>query len=55
MRPDRQMLTMSLHKAQCMWKSTTKIGMASAKSAKGGVYTVGRYSPPGNWTGQKPY
>ncbi|KAI0434183.1 glycoside hydrolase family 128 protein [Xylaria sp. FL1042] len=43
------------HYTQCMWKSTTKVGMASAKDAKGGVYTVGRYSPPGNITGQKPY
>ncbi|XDG09819.1 hypothetical protein ABKA04_009434 [Annulohypoxylon sp. FPYF3050] len=43
------------HYTQCMWKSTTKLGMASAKDAKGGVYTVGRYSPPGNIVGQKPY
>ncbi|KAI1849129.1 hypothetical protein JX265_013143 [Neoarthrinium moseri] len=43
------------HYTQCMWKSTTKLGMASARSAKGGTYIVGRYSPPGNWTGQKPY
>ncbi|KAI0121741.1 CAP domain-containing protein [Xylariales sp. AK1849] len=43
------------HYTQCMWKSTTKVGMASAKTSKGAVYTVGRYSPPGNWTGQKPY
>jgi hypothetical protein len=34
--------------AQCMWKSTTKIGMAMATDSKGGVYVVGRYSPPGN-------
>ncbi|KAI1097599.1 glycoside hydrolase family 128 protein [Jackrogersella minutella] len=43
------------HYTQCMWKSTTKLGMASAKDAKGGVYIVGRYSPPGNIVGQKPY
>ncbi|KAI1452488.1 glycoside hydrolase family 128 protein [Annulohypoxylon moriforme] len=43
------------HYTQCMWKSTTKLGMGSAKDAKGGVYTVGRYSPPGNIVGQKPY
>lgn len=41
--------------AQCMWKSTTRVGMGLAKDAKGGVYVVGRYSPPGNVTGQKPY
>ncbi|KAK9420530.1 putative Glycoside hydrolase family 128 protein [Seiridium unicorne] len=43
------------HYTQCMWKSTTKLGMGSAKDSKGGVYIVGRYSPPGNITGQKPY
>ncbi|KAI0107984.1 glycoside hydrolase family 128 protein [Hypoxylon sp. NC0597] len=43
------------HYTQCMWKSTTKVGMGSAKDAKGGVYIVGRYSPPGNFVGQKPY
>ncbi|KAI2464284.1 glycoside hydrolase family 128 protein [Annulohypoxylon bovei var. microspora] len=43
------------HYTQCMWKSTTKLGMGSAKDAKGGVYVVGRYSPPGNIVGQKPY
>ncbi|KAI1737477.1 glycoside hydrolase family 128 protein [Xylaria scruposa] len=43
------------HYTQCMWKSTTKLGMGWAKDAKGGVYIVGRYSPPGNFTGQKPY
>ncbi|KAI3333939.1 glycoside hydrolase family 128 protein [Ustulina deusta] len=43
------------HYTQCMWKSTTKVGMAWAKDAKGGVYIVGRYSPTGNFVGQKPY
>ncbi|TGJ83598.1 hypothetical protein E0Z10_g5161 [Xylaria hypoxylon] len=43
------------HYTQCMWKSTTKVGMGLAKDAKGGVYVVGRYSPPGNMVGQKPY
>lgn len=41
--------------AQCVWKSTVRIGMANATAANGGVYTVGRYSPPGNYVGQKPY
>ncbi len=31
--------------AQCMWKSTTHIGMASATDSRAGVYVVGRYSP----------
>ncbi|TPX17762.1 uncharacterized protein E0L32_002863 [Thyridium curvatum] len=43
------------HYTQCMWHSTTKVGMASATDKKGGVFVVGRYSPPGNWSGQKPY
>jgi hypothetical protein len=45
--------------AQCMWKSTTKIGMAVAKAAgtgpNGAYYTVGRYSPAGNIYGQTPF
>lgn len=41
--------------AQCMWKTTTRIGMANATAANGGVYTVGRYSPPGNYVGNRPY
>ncbi|KAI4596932.1 hypothetical protein KJ359_004842 [Pestalotiopsis sp. 9143b] len=43
------------HYTQCVWKSTVRIGMANATAANGGVYTVGRYSPPGNYVGQKPY
>lgn len=43
------------YQAQCMWHSTTKLGMGIAKDAKGNTYVVGRYSPPGNITGQKPY
>lgn len=43
------------HYTQCMWRSTTKIGMAMATDSKGGVYVVGRYEPAGNWAGQKPY
>ncbi|KAI9707114.1 MAG: hypothetical protein M1836_000074 [Candelina mexicana] len=43
------------HYTQCVWKSTTHVGVAKAKDAKGGWYTVGRYSPAGNIGGQKPY
>ncbi|KAM0812244.1 putative CAP domain-containing protein [Seiridium cardinale] len=43
------------HYTQCMWRSTNKIGMASAKAVSGNVYTVGRYSPPGNYVGYRPY
>lgn len=41
--------------AQCMWKSSTKIGIGAASNGKGGYYTAARYSPPGNYAGQKPY
>ncbi|KAJ9130839.1 hypothetical protein NKR23_g12006 [Pleurostoma richardsiae] len=43
------------HYTQCMWKSTTKVGLGSAKDSKGAAYVVGRYSPPGNYVGQRPY
>ncbi|KAK8118201.1 uncharacterized protein PG998_006482 [Apiospora kogelbergensis] len=33
------------HYTQCMWKSTTKVGMGSAKGSNGWTYVVGRYSP----------
>ncbi len=32
-----------------MWHITTSMGMGMATDSKGGVYVVGRYSPPGNW------
>lgn len=50
-----QMLICIAILAQVMWKSTTKVGIASAKDGKGGWYTVARYSPPGNYVGQKPF
>lgn len=43
------------HYTQCMWSRTTRVGIASAKDDKGGLYVVARYSPPGNYVGQKPY
>ncbi|KAM0351132.1 hypothetical protein ACHAPU_002916 [Fusarium lateritium] len=43
------------HYTQCVWKSSTKIGIATAKDSKGAWYTVARYSGPGNVVGQKPY
>ncbi|KAM0559924.1 hypothetical protein ACHAPJ_003874 [Fusarium lateritium] len=43
------------HYTQCIWKSTTKVGMASAKGADGAVYVVARYQEPGNMIGDKPY
>ncbi|KAL1302395.1 hypothetical protein AAFC00_002796 [Neodothiora populina] len=43
------------HYTQCMWKSTTHVGLGHAKDSKGDIWVVGRFTPPGNWTGQKPY
>lgn len=36
------------HYTQAVWKSTTKVGMASATDSSGRTYVVARYSPPGN-------
>lgn len=41
--------------AQCLWHSTTDVGIGKAKSSSGATYIVGRYTPPGNVVGQKPY
>ncbi|KAI1016408.1 hypothetical protein LB503_010300 [Fusarium chuoi] len=43
------------HYTQCVWKTSTKIGIGAAKDSKGAWYTVARYSGPGNVVGQKPY
>ncbi|KAL8736630.1 MAG: hypothetical protein Q9181_002307 [Wetmoreana brouardii] len=43
------------HYTQCIWPTTTKVGVGMAKAADGGVYVVGRYSPPGNWGGKDAY
>ncbi|VUC32815.1 unnamed protein product [Clonostachys rosea] len=43
------------HYTQVIWKSTTKVGMAKASGSDGSVYVVARYSPPGNYIGEKPY
>ncbi|KAJ4293577.1 hypothetical protein N0V90_008860 [Kalmusia sp. IMI 367209] len=36
------------HYTQCVWKSTTKVGMASASGSDGATYVVARYKAPGN-------
>ncbi|KAL8341104.1 hypothetical protein RB601_006964 [Gaeumannomyces tritici] len=41
------------HYTQCMWKTTKKVGIASARDSKGGLYVVARYDPAGNIRGQK--
>ncbi|KAL9106195.1 MAG: hypothetical protein Q9227_008728 [Pyrenula ochraceoflavens] len=43
------------HYTQCMWSSTTSMGMGAASAANGAVYIVGRYFPPGNMIGQTPF
>ncbi|KAK6203752.1 hypothetical protein LQW54_008764 [Pestalotiopsis sp. IQ-011] len=43
------------HYTQSMWWSTSRIGMASARSRSGRIYTVGRYWGAGNIVGQRPY
>ncbi|RGP76680.1 hypothetical protein FLONG3_5120 [Fusarium longipes] len=43
------------HYTQCIWKSTTKVGMAVAKGSDGASYVVARYQEPGNMIGSKPY
>ncbi|KAK5011313.1 hypothetical protein LTR28_004030 [Elasticomyces elasticus] len=43
------------HYTQCMWSSTTNVGMGSAADSNGNFWIVGRYTPLGNWDGQTPY
>ncbi|KAK3696067.1 Golgi-associated plant pathoproteinsis-related protein 1 [Vermiconidia calcicola] len=42
------------HYSQCLWASTTHVGMGKATSGKK-TYIVARYSPRGNVEGGKPY
>ena len=48
-------LVMIGHYTQMVWKSTTKVGIALARSSDGKEYIVARYSPPGNYVGEYPY
>ncbi|KAF5695085.1 PR-1 class pathogen-related protein [Fusarium denticulatum] len=43
------------HYTQCVWKTTTKVGMAVAKDSSGASWVVARYQAPGNMIGDKPY
>ena len=38
------------HFTQVVWVKSTELGMGHATSQSGSVYTVARYSPPGNYT-----
>jgi murein DD-endopeptidase MepM/ murein hydrolase activator NlpD len=40
------------HYTQVVWPTTTSVGIASATSASGSTYVVGRYLPQGNIVGQ---
>ncbi len=44
------------HYTQMVWKSTTQVGCAYAvcEDSKDQIW-VCRYTPPGNWVGEKPY
>jgi uncharacterized protein YkwD len=43
------------HYTQMIWKGTTEVGIAFAFSKSGKTYVAARYSPPGNYSGEKPY
>jgi hypothetical protein len=44
-------LIFSGHFTQVVWKGSTELGMAWAKSAKGTTYVVANYRPAGNMMG----
>jgi len=44
------------HYTQIVWRSTTKLGCATATCAGGrGTFAVCVYNPPGNYVGMRPY
>jgi hypothetical protein len=43
------------HYTQMIWESTTHVGIGWAVSATGAVFVVARYSPEGNYIGERPY
>jgi len=43
------------HYTQMIWSTTTEVGIAVAISDTGKVYVAARYSPPGNYLGNRPY
>jgi len=43
------------HYTQMIWSTTTEVGIAVAISDTGKVYVAARYSPPGNYVGNRPY
>ena len=43
------------HYTQMVWSGTTAVGYGIARSARGMIYIVANYAPPGNMLGQRPY
>ena len=43
------------HYTQMVWSRTTAVGYGIARSARGTIYIVADYAPPGNALGQRPY
>ena len=43
------------HFSQCVWHSTTHVGMGKAQAQNGATFIVARYTPQGNLQGEKPF
>ncbi|KAL2635444.1 hypothetical protein R1flu_006923 [Riccia fluitans] len=43
------------HYTQIVWRTTTRVGCASASCPAGGTFTVCNFSPKGNYIGRRPY
>lgn len=41
------------HYTQCLWRSTTHVGLGVGVAGNGSTYVVGRYTPAGNMSGQR--
>lgn len=43
------------HYTQMVWSKTKQVGIGQANCPGGGLVIAAEYSPPGNYTGEKPY